>query len=62
MTYTEEEHYYCPDCSDNWRCCDKCGECYDVDELEYDEENDELYCKDCYEEILADREEEVEDE
>lgn len=57
---TEEGNYYAPN-SNGYGICIACGEIHDVDELRYDEETDEYYCKDCYEELLAERENEDEE-
>ena len=57
---TEEGNYYAPN-SDGYSVCVTCGEIHDIDELRYDEETDEYYCEDCYEELLAERENEDEE-
>ena len=58
---TEEGNSYAPD-SDGWINCDNCGECHDYDNMTYDEETDAYYCADCYEELIARRQEKDEED
>lgn len=58
MTYTEEGHYYCSDCSDEHTFeCEKCGCTFEKFNGEYDEQTRHMYCEECHDEILEEREE-----
>lgn len=56
--YTDEYGYLCEDCYNQlYSCCDECGEDMLLEDLIYDEETGDLYCPDCYDKILKEREE-----
>lgn len=59
ITTEEGNVYYCE--SDGYGYCEECDEYHDEDEIFYDEVTDRDYCRDCYERLLAEREEESED-
>lgn len=49
LTYTENETYYCQNCSSHWYYCDDCDRYFDVDYVErYHTENDDYVCESCY--------------
>ena len=54
-------YVYCPSCADqNTFECDICGEMHHNDNCNYDEVEDRNLCNSCYEEVLIEREEELE--
>ena len=52
---TEEGHIYASD-GNGYGECSNCYEYHDEDELIYDGETDRYYCHDCYDELMASRE------
>ena len=58
---TEEANSYCENCAEEKvRYCDECGECHETDNIIYDEVTEKWYCKECYEDLLEERESEEE--
>jgi len=55
---TVEDHVYVEG-SSGYSECSNCYEYHDSDELIYDEESDRYYCRDCYDELIASREEQL---
>lgn len=63
MTTTEEGHYYCDDCADEYTFeCEKCGCIFDRENGTFDEQTREMYCDSCYDDLIEEREEELEEE
>lgn len=58
VVFTKEGNHYYEGSTDMYKQCEECGEYHDTDEMHYDEETDKWYCDRCYEELMADREEE----
>lgn len=62
MTETEEGHYYCEDCADNETFeCEKCGNTFECDNGTFDEQTGYTYCDSCYDELIEEREEELQE-
>lgn len=58
MVCTEEDHWYCEDCESKHTFeCHSCGEVHDKYNGNYDEHTESMYCEDCYEKLLEEREE-----
>jgi hypothetical protein len=57
-------YWVCDHCVENgdYFACESCGELHYVDNMYYDEETEEYYCDDCYDKLIAEREEESEQE
>ena len=54
--YTDEYGYLCEECYNSlYGTCDSCGEEMPLEDLIYDEDTGELYCPDCYNQILEER-------
>lgn len=62
MTLTEDGNWYCSDCRDEHTFeCEKCGEIHDKSDGVYDEHTGRMYCESCYDELIAEREDEEEE-
>jgi hypothetical protein len=48
LAYSEGEAYICDDCYPDNRACYTCGTVHSVDEMTYDDDNEEYYCDSCY--------------
>lgn len=57
-----EEGRVCDVNGDGYLACESCGKIHDDDEMNYDEETDGYYCGICYNELIASRETEANEE
>lgn len=62
MDKTEEGNWYCPECNNGWFECEDCGCLHDWDGHYEDEETGCLYCEECYDKIMEEREVEADEE
>ena len=57
MIETKDDHKYCDYCADDFVFeCEECEDKYTKESLHYDEDTDCLYCDECYEKLLKNRE------